>query len=269
MIRLDALLVARGLVPSRARARAAIEAGGVRVDGEPATSASQKTRPDAVLDVVEAHDFVGRGALKLDHALTLWPVPVEGRVVLDVGASTGGFTEVCLRREARRVFAVDVGSGQLHGRITDDPRVENLERTDARDLTATIVDEVPELIVCDASFIGLAKILPAALGLAGVGADLVALVKPQFEMEDRSQVGRGGVVRDAGAREAALARVCDWLAASGWGVRATMESPITGGDGNVEFLLWARRDGPGPDRERPPVAGSTGGLRHVAERQGG
>jgi 23S rRNA (cytidine1920-2'-O)/16S rRNA (cytidine1409-2'-O)-methyltransferase len=269
MMRLDALLVARGLVAGRARARAAIEAGGVTVDGVAATSTSQKVRPDAVLDVVEAHDFVGRGALKLDHALTHWPVPVEGRVVLDVGASTGGFTEVCLRRGARRVFAVDVGSGQLHARLAEDPRVANLERTDARDLTATIVEEAPELIVCDASFIGLAKILPAALSLAGPGADLVALVKPQFEMEDRSQVGRGGVVRDAGAREAALDRVCGWLATCGWSVQATMESPITGGDGNVEFLLRARRDGTGPDRERPPVEGSTGGLRHVADRQGG
>jgi 23S rRNA (cytidine1920-2'-O)/16S rRNA (cytidine1409-2'-O)-methyltransferase len=268
-MRLDALLVARGLVPSRARARAAIEGGGVRVDGVTATSASQRAQPDAELVVVEAHDFVGRGALKLDHALSLWPVPVAGRVVLDVGASTGGFTEVCLRRGARRVFAVDVGSGQLHPRLAADPRVANLERTDARELTTAILEEVPELIVCDASFIGLAKILPAALSLAGPGADLVALVKPQFEMEVRSQVGRGGVVRDAAARQAALDRVSDWLEASGWSVQATAESPITGGDGNVEFLLRARRVGSVPDRERPPVEGSTGGLRHVADRQGG
>lgn len=242
-VRLDQLLVARGLAASRARARAAIEAGGVTVDGAPAKAASQAVAEDADIVFADAHDFVGRAALKLDHALTLWPVPVEGRTVLDVGASTGGFTEVCLRRGAVRVYAVDVGQGQLHPRIAADPRVVNLEKTDARDLTAALVPAPPDLIVCDASFIGLAKLLPAALALAAPGADLVTLVKPQFEMDSRSDVGRGGVVRDPQARQAALDRVAAWLEQQGWRVLATAESPIAGGDGNREWLLWAQAVG--------------------------
>jgi 23S rRNA (cytidine1920-2'-O)/16S rRNA (cytidine1409-2'-O)-methyltransferase len=206
------------------------------------SKASEKVADDAALEAEAAHRFVGRAALKLDHALTLWPVAVEGRVVLDVGASTGGFTEVCLERGAAHVWSVDVGQGQLHPRIAADPRVSNLEQTDARDLTPDLIPDAPELIVCDASFIGLSKVLPVALALAAPGADLVTLVKPQFEMDNRAQVGRGGVVKDAEAREAVLARVADWIASRGWSVQATAESPITGGDGNVEYLLWARRD---------------------------
>ena len=242
-MRLDQLLVARGLAESRARAKAAIEAGGVTVDGRPAKAASQMVPEEAELVFVDAHDFVSRAALKLDHALALWPVTVEGRIVLDIGASTGGFTEVCLRRGAARVCAVDVGQGQLHPRIAADPRVTNLEQTDARVLTAALIPEPPQLIVCDASFIGLAKVLPAALALAAPGADLVTLVKPQFEMERRADVGRGGVVRDPEAREAALDRVVAWLEGQGWPVRETAESPVPGGDGNIEWLLWAQRRG--------------------------
>ncbi|MBA4803280.1 MAG: TlyA family RNA methyltransferase [Brevundimonas sp.] len=238
--RLDQLLVARGLAESRARARAAIEAGGVTVDGAPAKAASQAVSEDAELVFVDAHDFVSRAALKLDHALSMWPVAVEGRTVLDVGASTGGFTEVCLRRGADRVYAVDVGQGQLHPRIAGDPRVVDLEKTDARMLTPALLPRAPGLVVCDASFIGLAKVLPAALALAAPGADLVTLVKPQFEMERRADVGRGGVVRDPEARQAALDRVSGWLEEQGWAVQATAESPIPGGDGNREWLLWAR-----------------------------
>ena len=240
-MRLDQLLVSRGLAESRSKAKAAIDAGGVTIDGRPARAASQSVNPEARITFVEAHRFVGRAALKLDHALTLWPVVVEGRTVLDVGASTGGFTEVCLERGAAHVWAVDVGQGQLHPRIAADPRVTNLEKTDARDLTPDLIPDAPGLIVCDASFIGLAKVLPAALALAGDGADLVTLVKPQFEMESRSDIGRGGVVKDDEAREAALARVVDWIASRGWSVQATAESPITGGDGNIEYLLWAKR----------------------------
>ncbi|HEV7228146.1 TlyA family RNA methyltransferase [Brevundimonas sp.] len=237
--RLDQELVARGLVASRARARAAIEAGGVTVDGVQATSPSQKVGEDAALTVREAHDWVGRGALKLAHALEIWPISVEGRVVLDVGASTGGFTEVCLRAGAVRVYAVDVGTAQLHPTLAADPRVVNLDAADARDLTSGLIPQAPDLIVCDVSFIGLAKALPAALGLAASSADLVTLVKPQFEMERRADVGRGGVVRDAEARRAALDRVMAWLESVGWRVCATAESPIEGGDGNREWLLWA------------------------------
>lgn len=240
-MRLDQLLVARGLFDTRARARAAIEAGRVTVDGVAATKPSQAVGDDAVIQAEAAHRFVGRAALKLDHALTLWPVVVEGRIALDVGASTGGFTEVLLERGAAHVFAVDVGQGQLHPKISGDPRVVNLEKTDARSLDADLIPRTPELIVCDASFIGLAKVLPAALELADAGADLIALVKPQFEMDSRSEVGRGGVVRDDAARVAALARVIDWLTEGGWTVRETADSPIVGGDGNREYLLWATR----------------------------
>ena len=240
--RLDQLLVARGLAESRARAKAAIEAGGVTVDGAPAKAASQAAAEDAVIVYADAHRWVGRGALKLDHALTLWPVAVEGRVVLDVGASTGGFTEVCLSRGAARVFAVDVGSGQMHARVAADPRVVNLERTDARDLTPVLIPDAPQLIVCDASFIGLAKVLPVALSLAAPDADLVTLVKPQFEASGPGGTKKG-VVKDPAARQGALRAVSDWLEGEGWAVQATAESPITGGDGNVEFLLWGRRKG--------------------------
>lgn len=241
MTRLDVLLVSRALVPSRAQARAAIEAGGVTVDGQVETSASRNVADDAVMTVEAAHDYVGRGALKLAQALDLWDVPVAGRIVLDVGASTGGFTEVCLRRGAARIHAVDVGHGQLHSRVAADPRVVNLERTDARMLDTTVMPEAPGLIVCDASFISLTKVLPAALGLAAPDADLVTLVKPQFEMKSRADVGRGGVVRDEVARAAALARVIAWLEGEGWRVLATADSPITGRDGNREYLLHARR----------------------------
>lgn len=238
--RLDQLLVARGLAESRARAKAAIEAGGVTVDGAPAKAASQAVTEGVVITYADAHRWVGRGALKLDHVLTLWPIVVEGRTVLDIGASTGGFTEVCLERGAARVLAVDVGSGQMHARVAADPRVANLEQTDARDLTSALIPDPPQLIVCDASFIGLAKVLPAALSLAAPDADLVTLVKPQFETFGPGGAKKG-VVRDPAARQAALASVSHWLEGEGWTVKATTESPITGGDGNVEFLLWASR----------------------------
>lgn len=240
MPRLDVELVSRGLAESRAKARAAIEAGGVTVDAVPARSASQNVNDGAVIVAVPAHRWVGRGALKLDHALTLWPVAVDGRVVLDVGASTGGFTEVCLERGAAQVFAVDVGQGQMHPRVSADARVVNLEQTDARHLTPALVLEAPQLIVCDASFIGLAKVLPAALDLAADRADLITLVKPQFEAEGPGG-GKKGVVKDTDAHAAAVASVSDWLESVGWAVQTTTESPITGGDGNVEFLLWAKK----------------------------
>lgn len=240
-VRLDVLLVSRGLVESRARAKAAIEAGGVTVDGRAATKSSETVAEDTVVTVEEPYSWVGRGALKLVDALDRWAIPVAGRTVLDVGASTGGFTEVCLSRGAARVYAVDVGSGQLHPRVASDTRVINLERTDARTMTRALVPHAPDLIVCDASFISLIKVLPAALDLAREDADLVALVKPQFEADGPQAIGKGGIVKDADARVAAVERVSAWLGTTGWRVRASAESPIVGGDGNVEFLLWATR----------------------------
>jgi 23S rRNA (cytidine1920-2'-O)/16S rRNA (cytidine1409-2'-O)-methyltransferase len=239
--RIDQVLVARGLFDSRARARAAIEAGLVVVDGVVVRKPSEQVPEDAAIEAQPAHRWVGRGALKLDHALTLWPVAVEGRAALDVGASTGGFTEVLLDRGAAQVFAVDVGFGQMHETVVADPRVVNLERTDARNLTSDLIPEPPSLIVCDASFISLAKVLPAALALAAPDADLITLVKPQFEAEGPKAVGKKGVVKAPQAHAAAVQGVRDWLEDQGWSIQATTESPITGGDGNVEFLLWAKR----------------------------
>jgi len=243
-IRADLLLVERGLFESRAKARAAIEAGGVSAGGVPVTRASQMLEADCAVAAEPAHRWVGRGALKLDHALSIWPVAVAGRVVLDLGASTGGFTEVCLERGAAKVYAVDVGTGQLHPSLVADPRVVDLSGTDARALDRAIIAEAPSLIVCDASFISLTKLLPAPLALAATAsdgdADLVALVKPQFELAP-ADIGKGGQVRDPERRADALAAVIAALEAMNWSVKETMESPIRGGEGAVEFLLWARR----------------------------
>ncbi|MFN4178133.1 TlyA family RNA methyltransferase [Phenylobacterium sp.] len=241
--RADVLLVERGLFESRAKARAAIEAGGVTADGRPVAKASEAIAEGAVLEARAAHPWVGRGALKLVHALDLWPLAVEGRTGLDVGASTGGFTEVLLARGASRVYAVDVGRGQLHPKLAADPRVVSLEATDARDLTPALVPEPPDLIVTDVSFIGLAKALPAALALAAGGADLVVLVKPQFEVGPE-RVGKGGIVTDEAARADAVESVKAFLAGEGWAVRGAGDSPIAGGDGNREVLLWAQKKGP-------------------------
>ena len=240
--RADLLLVARGLFESRAKARAAIEAGGVTADGKLVAKASELVGADAVIEATAAHPWVGRGALKLEHALALWPVAVEGRVVLDVGASTGGFTEVCLAAGALRVYAVDVGRGQLHASLADDPRVVALEGLDARSLTAAQVSEPPQLIVCDVSFIGLAKALPAALALAAEDCDLVVLVKPQFEVGP-DRVGKGGLVKDGAIRAEALESVKTFLTAQSWTVRESADSPIEGGEGAREYLLWAHKEG--------------------------
>jgi 23S rRNA (cytidine1920-2'-O)/16S rRNA (cytidine1409-2'-O)-methyltransferase len=238
--RADVLLVERGLFESRAKARAAIEAGGVTADGRPVAKASEVLDEAAEIAATPAHPWVGRGALKLVAALDLWPITVQGRVALDVGASTGGFTEVALSRGAAKVYAVDVGKGQLHPTLAADPRVVSLEGLDARSLTAEWVPEPPGLVVTDVSFIGLAKALPAALSLAAQDADLVALVKPQFEVGPE-RVGKGGLVKDAAARTEALDEVVAFLMRSGWRVQATADSPIAGGDGNREFLLWAKK----------------------------
>ena len=238
--RADVVLVERGLFDSRAKARAAIEAGGVRVAGRALAKPSEMIDEDAAIEAVAAHPYVGRGALKLACALDLWPVAVAGRTVLDVGASTGGFPQVCLQRGAARVYAVDVGRGQLHPKLAADPRVVSLEGVDARNLAADLIPDAPDLIVTDVSFIGLAKALPAALALAQPGADLVALVKPQFEVGPE-HVGKGGLVKDEAARVRALDEVVAFLQRSGWIVRATADSPIAGGDGNREYLLWAQR----------------------------
>jgi len=238
-IRLDQHLVTLGLAASRSKAKAAIEAGNVSVDGEVAKAASLKVLEDANIQYADAHRWVGRGALKLERAFELWPLDVAGKVAMDVGASTGGFTEVCLDRGAAKVFAVDVGQGQMHPRVADDARVVNLEKTDARELTTAEITKAPGLIVCDASFISLLKVLPVPLSLAADGAHLMTLVKPQFEADSPSAIGKKGIVKDANAHDAAVTKVRDWLESEGWAVQDVADSPIEGGDGNREFLLWA------------------------------
>ena len=236
--RIDQLLVERGVFDSRAKARAAVEAGLVVVAGKVVAKPSEAVDEDAQILAEAAHPWVGRGALKLVHALDLWPVAVEGRVAVDVGASTGGFTEVMLSRGAARVFAVDVGRDQLHAKLKADPRVVDLSETDARALDEGLIPTAPQLVVSDVSFISLTKALPAALGLASEGADLVALIKPQFEA-GREHVGKGGLVKDPETIVRVEGEIVDFLEASGWAVQGLAESPITGGEGQVERLVWA------------------------------
>jgi 23S rRNA (cytidine1920-2'-O)/16S rRNA (cytidine1409-2'-O)-methyltransferase len=236
--RIDLLLVERGVVDSRAKARAAVEAGLVTVNGKVINKPADTVEHDAEIVAQAAHPWVGRGALKLIHGLDLWSVVVEGRVALDVGASTGGFTEVLLSRGAETVFAVDVGRDQLHAKLRDDPRVIDLSGIDARALDETVVSTAPTLVVSDVSFIALTKALPKALDLAARGADLVALIKPQFEA-GRDFVGKGGLVKDPEIIARCEREVIEFLEASGWTVKGVTESPITGGDGQVERLVWA------------------------------
>ena len=239
-VRVDALLVARGLAESRAKAQAAIAAGGVMAKGLLVAKASELLDPDVDLQVSPAHPWVGRGALKLVHALDLWSIPMAGRCVLDIGASTGGFTEVSITRGARVVYAVDVGQNQLHHTLRTDPRVVVLEGVDARNLDQSLVPQVPDVLVCDASFIGLAKVLPVALSLSGLGADLIALIKPQFEAGP-GHVGKGGMVKNPEVLARVQADVTDFLEASGWTVKAKTESPIFGGAGQIEYLVHAQK----------------------------
>lgn len=238
--RIDQLLVERGVFESRARARAAIEAGRVLVAGRPVAKPSELVDDDAEIAAEAAHPWVGRGALKLVHALDLWPIAVEGRVAVDIGASTGGFTEVLLSRGAAFVFAVDVGRDQLHVSLRANDRVADLSGVDARSLDQDRIDRAPSLVVSDVSFISLIKALPAALDLATAGADLVALIKPQFEA-GRRHVGKGGLVKDPEVIARVEQEIIAFLEAAGWSVRGLAESPITGGEGQAERLVWATK----------------------------
>ncbi|MDB5363614.1 MAG: TlyA family rRNA (cytidine-2-O)-methyltransferase [Rhodospirillales bacterium] len=240
--RLDQWLVDHGLADSRSRARALIEAGLVTIDGVVADKPSRTVAADAAIVLTGLdHPWVSRGGVKLVHALDHFAIPVRGRVALDIGASTGGFTDVLLARDARRVYAVDVGHDQLAPKLRADPRVVVLERVNARYLTQGEVPEPVGLLVSDASFIGLEILLPACLDRAAPGADLVALIKPQFEVGP-ALVGKGGVVKDPALHKATCDRISAWLdARPGWRVRGLTESPIRGPDGNVEFLIHARR----------------------------
>ena len=243
-VRADQLLVERGLAESRAKAQALILAGLVFSGERKIDKAGQGLSADAALEVRgKAHPWVSRGGVKLAHALDHFGWDVAGAVALDVGSSTGGFTDVLLQRGAAKVFAVDVGTNQLAWALRQDPRVIVHERTNARYLTDEIVTEPIDLITCDASFIALAKVLDAALDFARPGGRLIALVKPQFEA-GRDEIGKGGVVRDPAVHARVCAAAAAWLQSRGWRVEGVTASPITGPEGNVEFLIAARKGSP-------------------------
>lgn len=242
-IRADQLIVERGLAESRARAQALIMAGLAFVGDRKIDKAGQMLADDAeIIMKGRDHPWVSRGGIKLDHALSELGWDVTGVVAIDVGSSTGGFTDVLLSRGAARVYAVDSGSNQLAWKLRQDDRVIVHEQTSARILTAEHIPEPVDLIVCDASFIALSKVLPVPLSFARDGARLVALVKPQFEAE-RHEVGKKGVVRDATVHQRVCHAAADWIVSQGWRVDAMLTSPITGPEGNVEFLLAATRTG--------------------------
>ena len=239
--RVDQILADRGLAESRARAQAYIMAGLVTVAGKKIDKPGHKIASDAPIELKgKDHPWVSRGGLKLDHALHHFGINVAGMVAMDVGSSTGGFTDVLLAGGAEKVYAVDSGTNQLAWKLRQDPRVVVHEQTSARILTDQHIPEKIGIIVCDASFISLVKVLERPLEFAQEGATLVALVKPQFEAE-RRDVGKGGVVRDEAVRQAACDKVWDWLTGSGWNVMGITESPITGPKGNVEFLIAAQK----------------------------
>ena len=240
--RLDQLLVSRGLAESRGRAQALIMAGQVYSGERRLDKPGMALTEDTAIELRgPGHPWASRGGLKLAHALDHFGIDPANRVALDIGASTGGFTDVLLARGARRVYAVDVGHGQLAWKLRQDPRVVVLERVNARYLTTEQIPEPVDLIACDASFIGLETILPAPLALAASGADLIALIKPQFEV-GKGRVGKGGVVRDPALHREVCERTHAWLASlPGWAAQGITESPITGPQGNKEFLIAARR----------------------------
>lgn len=239
--RLDQLLVERGLAETRSKAQAIVMAGLVFSAERKLDKPGEAVRDDIALEVRQSGSgWVSRGALKLIEGLDRFGIDPAGLVCLDVGASTGGFTEVLLKRGAARVYAIDVGYGQLAQKLRDHPQVVNLERTNARHLTKEQVPEPVGLLVCDASFIGLATVLPTPLGFCAPDAQAVVLIKPQFEVGPE-RVGKGGVVRDPALHEEVCDRYRAWFEAAGWSVAGITRSPITGPAGNVEFLLAAQR----------------------------
>ena len=242
-IRADQLLVDLGLAESRARAQALILAGHVFLGDRKVEKAGQQVAPDAAIDVRgRDHPWVSRGGIKLAHALEEFAIDVTGAVAIDVGSSTGGFTDVLLTNGAVRVYAVDSGTNQLAWKLRSDDRVIVHEQTSARILTPDHIPEPVDIIVCDASFISLAKVLEKPLTFARPGAVLAALIKPQFEA-GREEVGKGGVVRDAAIHQRVCDEVSQWVTAQGWTVLGLTTSPITGPQGNVEFLIYARLGG--------------------------
>jgi len=243
--RIDQLLAERGLAPSRARAQALVMAGLVFAGDKRVDKPGQQLAEDAAIEVRgRDHPWVGRGGVKLAHAIEAFQLDPRGAVAMDIGSSTGGFTEVLLEHGAAHVFAVDVGTNQLAWKLRTDPRVSVLEQTNARELTAQQINRPCEWVVCDASFIGLAKVLEVPLRLASPRCRLVALIKPQFEVR-KGEVGKGGIVRDTDLHQRVCDEVREWLEEGGWRIDGIIPSPITGSEGNVEFLVSALRDAPG------------------------
>ncbi len=239
--RVDQLLVDRGLAESKARAQALIMAGLVFLGDRKVEKPGQQVASNVALDVRgRDHPWVSRGGIKLAHALDHFGWDITGAVAIDVGSSTGGFTDVMLTKGAAHVFAVDSGTNQLAWSLRQDPRVTVMEQTSARILTRDMIDRPIDLVVCDASFISLSKVLEVPLALAEHGARLAALIKPQFEVE-RHEVGKGGVVRDSGLHDRVCQAVIDWLESIDWPVLGLTTSPITGPSGNVEFLVAAQK----------------------------
>ena len=242
-IRLDRLLVERGLVESRERGHALVLAGQVLVNGQKQNKAGTLVPEDAEVRILgDALPYVSRGGMKLEAALREFNVDVSRKTALDAGASTGGFTDCLLQHGAAKVYAVDVGYGQLAWKLRQDPRVVTIERVNIRDMSPTLVAEPVDIAVIDVSFISLDKVIPPVLKFLKPVAEIIALVKPQFEV-GREQVGKGGIVRDEAARNAAVKRVEDFIRELGLEVKGVIPSPITGQDGNVEFLIHAVRRG--------------------------
>jgi 23S rRNA (cytidine1920-2'-O)/16S rRNA (cytidine1409-2'-O)-methyltransferase len=237
--RIDLLLVERGLFESRARAQAAIEAGLVTANDKPVTKSSENLPADAVLQALPAHPYVSRGGVKLAGALEEYPIAIENHVCLDVGASTGGFTEVLLANGASMVFAIDVGRGQLHASLQHHPKIVSMEETDIRSFEGKRLPARPEIVVIDVSFISLKLVLPVALSLAAAPMSLLALIKPQFEAS-RKHLKRG-IVRDAAVHQQVCNDVAAFAASLGCTDIRVFPSSITGGDGNAEFFIGARR----------------------------
>jgi len=238
--RADLYLTENGYYESRARAQAAIKAGLVKVDGKRLKKASEKISDDNEIMAKAEHPWVSRGGLKLAYALKQFKISTAGKTCLDVGASTGGFSDVLRQKGASKIYAVDVGHEQLHKSLRDVPEIISMEEQDARDLTAADVYTPPQLIVCDASFISAMKVLERPLSLAARTADLITLVKPQFEV-GKAGIGRGGIVKSESLALQALSDVSAWVTRQGWHIVATCKSPIKGGSGNAEYLLHARK----------------------------
>lgn len=242
--RIDTILHEKGFFESRERARSAIMAGRVRVNGQLADKPGMKVKPDASLEVSGGLPYVSRGGLKLEKALSAFNIDLNGKTVLDVGASTGGFTDCALQNGAAMVYAVDVGYGQLAWKLRSDPRVITLERTNIKHLQPDMLGKKPDFITIDVSFISLGKIMPAVAGLAEESAEGIALIKPQFEA-GRDKVGKKGVVRDPDIHREVIKNVCGMISENGWIVLGLDFSPVKGPEGNIEYLLHFNFSGPG------------------------